>query len=30
MSLAYFSSKNGFDDQVDHDLDSLVEELKDR
>ena len=30
MSLAYFSSKNGFDDQVDHDLDSLVEKLKDR
>ena len=24
MSLAYFSSKNGFDDQVDHDLDSLL------
>ena len=30
MSLAYFSSKNGFDDQVDHDLDSLLEKLKDR
>ena len=30
MSLAYFSSKNGFDDKVDHDLDSLVEKLKDR
>ena len=30
MSLAYFSSKNGFDDQVDHDLDSLIEKLKDR
>ena len=30
MSLAYFSSKKGFDDQVDHDLDSLVEKLKDR
>jgi len=30
MSLAYFSSKNGFDDQVDHDLDSLLKKLKDR
>ena len=30
MSLAYFSSKNGFDDQVDHNLDSLFEKLKDR
>ena len=30
MSLAYFSSKNGFDDQVDHNLDSLLEKLKDR
>ena len=30
MSLAYFSSKNGYDDQVDHDLDSLLEKLKDR
>ena len=29
MSLAYFSSKNGFDDQVDHNLDSLLEKLKD-
>ena len=30
MSLAYFSSKNGFDDQVDHDLDNLIKKLKDR
>ncbi len=30
MSLAYFSSKNGFDEQVDHDLDNLLEKLKDR
>ena len=30
MSLAYFSSKNGFDDQVDHNLASLLEKLKDR
>ena len=30
MSLAYFSSKNGFDDQVDHNLDSLLEKLKNR
>ena len=30
MSLAYFSSKSGFDDQVDHNLDSLLEKLKDR
>ena len=30
MSLAYFSSKNGFDDQVDHNLDSLLEKLKGR
>ena len=30
MSLAYFSSKNCFDDQVDHNLDSLLEKLKDR
>ena len=30
MSLAYFSSKNGFDEQVDHNLDSLLEKLKDR
>ena len=30
MSLAYFSSKNGFDDRVDHNLDSLLEKLKDR
>ena len=30
MSLAYFSSKNGFDDQVDNNLDSLLEKLKDR
>ena len=30
MSLAYFSSKNGFDDQVDHNLDSLLKKLKDR
>ena len=30
MSLAYCSSKNGFDDQVDHNLDSLLEKLKDR
>ena len=30
MSLAYFSSKTGFDDQVDHNLDSLLEKLKDR
>ena len=30
MSLAYFSSKNGFDDQVDHDLDSLLKKFKDR
>ena len=30
MSLAYFSSRNGFDDQVDHDLDSLLKKLKDR
>ena len=30
MSLAYFSSKNDFDDQVDHNLDSLLEKLKDR
>ena len=30
MSLAYFSSKNGFDDRVDHNLDSLLEKLKNR
>ena len=30
MSLAYFSSKNGFDDRVDHNLDSLLEKLKER
>ena len=30
MSLAYFSSKNGFDDQVDHNFDSLLEKLKNR
>lgn len=30
MSLAYFSSKNGFDEQVDHNLDSLIKKLKDR
>ena len=30
MSLAYFSSKNGFDDQVDNNLDSLLEKLKNR
>ena len=30
MSLAYFSSRNGFDDQVDHNLDSLLEKLKNR
>ena len=30
MSLAYFSSKNGFYDQVDHDLDNLLKKLKDR
>ena len=30
MSLAYFSSKNGFDDKVDHNLDSLLEKLKNR
>ena len=29
MSLAYFSSKNGFDEQVDHDLDKVFKKFKD-
>ena len=29
MSLAYFSSKYGFDEQVDHDLDKLFKKFKD-
>ena len=29
MSLAYFSSKHGFDEQVDHDLDRLFKKFKD-
>jgi len=28
MSLAFFSSRHGFDEQVDHDLESLFEKFK--
>ena len=28
MALAFFSSKYGYDDKVDHDLDSLIDKLK--
>jgi len=30
MSLAFFSSRHGFDEQVDHDLGTLFEKFKDR
>ena len=30
MSLAFFSSRHGFDEQVDHDLESLFEKFKNR
>jgi hypothetical protein len=30
MSLAFFSSRHGFDEQVDHDLETLFEKFKDR
>ena len=30
MSLAFFSSRNGFDEQVDHDLEDLFKKFKDR
>ena len=29
MSLVFFSARNGFDEQVDHDLESLLERHKD-
>ena len=30
MSLAFFSSRHGFDEQVDHDLEDLFKKFKDR
>ena len=30
MSLVFFSSRHGFDEQVDHDLETLFEKFKDR
>jgi hypothetical protein len=30
MSLAFFSSRHGFDEQVDHDLEALFEKFKNR
>ena len=30
MSLAFFSSRHGFDEQVDHDLEGLFKKFKDR
>ena len=30
MSLAFFSSRHGFDEQVDHDLESLFKKFKNR
>jgi hypothetical protein len=30
MSLAFFSSRHGFDEQVDHNLEDLFKKLKDR
>ena len=30
MSLAFFSSRRGFDEQVDHDLEALFEKFKNR